>query len=209
MFAKNYSGGSWSDLTITGRSGAARELRSKVVNGVVYLAVLDYGENQSVSVYKYDNGAWTTIADKMKENTENTIYYYDLELDVDQLGNVYLAYAENNGPSTDYQLRVKKYDAEASSWSTLGDLIVTNQTRDFALAVNKFNEPMLFYQNENKAPVFLPFDTDINNWGAPVVFGSLDASSLNLEVAPNGIPYASYVVNKQLNLHKFDSPDNQ
>lgn len=209
VFSKTFSGGAWSDLTITGRTGAARVVKSKVVNDVVYLAVLDFGNLQSVSVYKYENGAWTTLADKMKENEENTIYSYDLELDVDQDGNVYVAYAENNGPSTDYQIRVKKYDAETASWSTLGDLVVTSQVRDFALAVNKFKVPMLLYQNDNKTPVFLPFDIDVNNWGTPVTFAASDASSLRLEVASNGISYASFLVSNQLSLHKFDSPDNQ
>lgn len=209
VFSKTFSGGAWSDLTITGRTGAARVVKSKVVNDVVYLAALDFGNLQSVSVYKYENGAWTTLADKMKENEENTIYSYDLELDVDQDGNVYLAYAENNGPSTDYQIRVKKYDAEAATWSTLGDLVVTSQVRDFALAVNKFKVPMLLYQNDTKTPVFLPFDNDVNNWGTPVTFAASDASSLKLEVAPNGISYASFLVSNQLSLHKFDSPDNQ
>lgn len=209
VFSKTFSDGTWSDLTITGRAGAARVVKSKVVNDVVYLAALDFGNLQSVSVYKYENGAWTTLADKMKENEENTIYSYDLEMDIDQDGNVYVAYAENNGPSTDYQLRVKKYDAAASTWSTLGDLVVTSQVRDFALAVNKFNVPMLFYQNDTKTPVFLPFDNDVNNWGTPVTFASPEASSLKLEVAPNGISYASFLVGNQLSLHKFDSPDNQ
>ncbi|MBA6152387.1 hypothetical protein H3Z82_06580 [Gelidibacter gilvus] len=209
VFSKTFSGGAWSDLTITGRSGAARVVKSKVMNDVVYVAALDFGNLQSVSVYKYENGAWTTLADKMKENEENTIYSYDLELDVDEDGNVYLAYAENNGPSTDYQLRVKKYDAEASTWSTIGDLVATSQVRDFALAVNKFNVPMLLFQDDTKTPTFLPFDNDVNNWGTQVSFAASDASSLKLEVAPNGISYASFLVSNQLSLHKFDSPDNQ
>ena len=208
VFSKTFSGSTWSDLVITGRSGIARVLKSVVVNDVVYLAVLDYGEGQAVSVYKYANGVWTTLADKMKENDENTVYYYNISVDVDQQGNVYLAYAENNGPDTDYQLRVKKYDATASTWSTLGDLIVTSNTRDFDLAVDKYNSAMLFYQNDTKTPVFLPFDNDVNNWGTPVVFSDSDASNLKIEVAPNGVSYASYLANDVLSLHIYDSPDN-
>lgn len=209
VFSKVYSGAGWSDLTITGRSGYARALKSKVVNDEVYLAVLDYGEGQAVSVYKYDGTTWTVLADKMKESEDNTVYYYNIAMDVDEQGNVYLAYAENNGEDTDYQLRVKKYDAQNASWSTLGDLIQTTNTRDFDVAVSKYGEAMLFYQNDTKTPVFLSFDTDINNWSTPVVFADADASSLRLEVAPNGIAYAAYLANDQLSLHKFDSPDNQ
>lgn len=208
VFARSYTAGAWSDFTITGRTGLARALKTKVVGDVVYLAVLDYGEGQAISVYKYESGAWTTLADKMKESEENTIYYYNVSIDVDQNNNVYLAYAEDNGDNTDYQLRVKKYDTSTSAWNTLGDLIVTSNTRDFDLAVNKYNTPMLFYQNDNKTPVFLPFDSDTNNWGAPVVFADADASDLKIEVAPNGLSYASYIANDVINLYKFDSPEN-
>lgn len=208
VLGKAYSEGVWSDLTIPGRSGFARIVKTKVVNDIVYLAVLDYGEGQSISVYKYENDTWSTLADKMKESEENIVYYYNVEIDVDLEGNVYVAYAEDNGPDTEYQLRVKMYKDETSSWSTLGDLIVTINTRDFAMAVDKYNTPMLFYQNDTKNPVFLPFDTDVNNWGAPVVFSDADSSSLRLEVAPSGISYASYLVNEQINLYKYDSPDN-
>src|SRR5690606_2886852 len=59
--------GTWNDLPITGRAGYTRELRSKEVNGDIYLGVLDYGEGQSVSVYKYSNGIWIALADHMKK----------------------------------------------------------------------------------------------------------------------------------------------
>src|SRR5690606_5437200 len=86
--------GTWNDLPITGRTGNARVLRTKEVNGDIYLGVLDYGGGQSVSVYKYSNGTWTTLADKMKESEETAIYFYDFSMDVDREGNVYVAYVE-------------------------------------------------------------------------------------------------------------------
>ncbi|QVY66868.1 hypothetical protein [Polaribacter sp. Q13] len=208
VFSKSYTNGTWSDFSITGRSGAALVIKSKTVNDVVYLAVLNFGDLQSVSVYKYENGAWTTLADAMKESLENTISYRNLALDVDQNGNVFLAYAEDNGNDTDYQLRVKKYDAAGAIWSTQGDLIVTSNIRDFDIAVDKYGTPMFFYQNDLEAPVFLPFDNDINNWGTPVVFADTEASDLKIEVAPTGVSYASYLANDVLNLYKFDSPEN-
>src|SRR5690606_7773659 len=39
----------WTDPPITGRDGMTRVLRSKEVNGDIYLGVLDYGEGQAVS----------------------------------------------------------------------------------------------------------------------------------------------------------------
>ncbi|MDX1364914.1 MAG: hypothetical protein R3243_11930 [Arenibacter latericius] len=209
VFLKTSSDGSWADLPIAGRTGAARIITSKSLNNEIYLAVLDFGDNQYVSVYKYANGSWEVLADKMRDDVENTIYYYNLAMDVDQKGNVYLAYAENSGAGTDFQLKVKKYTKEDSSWSTLGDIIVTTELRDFDIAVDNYGSAMVFYKNETKTPVFTAFDNDVNNWGTPITFESVEADDLNIVVAPNGVSYAAYLVGDQLHLHKFASPDNQ
>jgi hypothetical protein len=208
LLVKTFSNGSWTDLPIPGRTGAAIVVTAKAVGNDVYLAVMNFGDLQSVSVYKYSNGSWSTIADQMKESPENTISYRHLAMDVDQNGNVYLAYAENTGEGTDVQLKVKAFSAENGTWSTLGDLIPTPEVRDFDVAVDNYGTAMLFYKNETETPVFLPFDNEVNNWGAPVVFETAEADELNLEIAPNGVAYAAYVVADQLYLHKFDSPDN-
>lgn len=203
--------GSWAELPITGRTGMTRVLRSKQVNGDIYLGVLDYGAGQSVSVYKYSNGTWTTLADHMKESEENTVYYYGFSMDVDQDGNVLLAYAENNGAGTNYQLRVKKFDAEAQSWSTVGttfDSSDSTNLRTFAVAVDAFGNPILLYTNDSGQPTVVHFDADTNNWGNTETLEAVDADDLMLQTAPNGVIYAAYLVDEDLYVHKFDSPDN-
>src|SRR5690606_6303790 len=98
VFASTNDGGAWQNLPITGRTGIARAIQADNINGATYLAVLDYGEQQHVSAYKYEGGQWTVLADHMKEAPENTIYYYDIAITADSEGNVYMAYAENAGP---------------------------------------------------------------------------------------------------------------
>jgi len=203
--------GTWTDLPITGRAGMTRVLRSKEVNGDIYLGVLDYGEGQAVSVYKYSNGTWTTLADHMKEAPENTIYYYGFSMDVDADGNVFLAYAENNGEGTDYQLKVKKYSVEDQSWSTLGTPINSTDSinlRTFSIAADVYGNPILLYTNDLHQPTVAHFDADTNNWGTTSVLEAVDADDLVIEVAPNGVAYASFLVDDELYVYKYDSPDN-
>ncbi|MCM4166763.1 hypothetical protein KCTC52924_01614 [Arenibacter antarcticus] len=209
VFLKTSTSGSWSDLPITGRSGATRIITSKSVNNEVYLAVMDFGDNQFISVYKYANGTWEVLADKMRDGEDHTVYFHNLVMDVDQNGNVYLAYVENTGTATDFQLKVKKYSKESSTWSTFGDMIVTTELRDFDIAVDNYGTAMLFYKNETSTPVFVAYDNDVNNWGAAVTFENVEADELNIVVAPDGIAYAAYLVGDQLYLHKYASPDNQ
>ena len=208
VFAKVFDGASWTDLPITGRTGAARTIKTTEVNGVVYLSVLDFGEGQGVSVYKYDENGWTTLADKMKESEETTIYYYDVSMAVDSQNNVYVAYAENNGEGTEYQLKVKKYSSEDQNWTLLGSNIATTEVRTFDLAVDAFDNPMLLYKNETENPVVIGFDDETFNWGGTTVLSNQEADDLQLQVAPNGVGYASYTVDNQLYVHKYDSPDN-
>lgn len=204
--------GSWADLPITGRTGMTRVLRSKEVNGDIYLGIMDYGEGQAVSVYKYSNGTWTTLADKMKENPENTIYYYGFSMDVDSEGNVFVAYAENNGAGTDYQLKVKKYSVEDDSWSSVGSTPYTSSDsinlRTFSIAADINGNPILLYTNDLHQPTVAHFDDETNNWGTTSVLESVDADDLMIEVGVNGVAYAAYLVDGALYVHKFDSPDN-
>lgn len=200
--------GSWVDVTITGRTGDSRVIQAKQVNGDIYLAVLDFGNSQSVSVYKYSDGSWEVLADGMKESPDNVIYYYDLGMDVDHEGNVYLAYAENAGSGTDYELRVKKYSDKDDSWSTVGSTIATSNTRVFDVAVDAYGVPMLFYQDDSKNPTVVRLDEETNNWAAADNLANGEADELHIEAASNGVVYASFTVNNQLRVFKYDSPDN-
>lgn len=209
VFSKKFDGSGWSDLPISGRDGAARVIKSKAINGAVYLAVLDFGNLQSISVYKYKDGNWTTLADKMKASEDNAIYYYNVSIDVDSEENVFVAYAENDGSGTDYQLKVKKYTADDNSWSTVGNMIATSELRSFDIAVDAYQSPVFFYKNDGENPVVLKFDNDTNNWGAAIELDNAEADDLKIEFAPNGVGYASYLVGNQVYVQKYASPDNE
>src|SRR5690606_20587126 len=132
-------------------------------------------------------------------------------MDVDADGNVFLAYAENNGEGTDYQLKVKKYSVEDQSWSTIGTPINSTDSinlRTFSIAADVYGNPILLYTNDLHQPTVAHFDADTNNWGTTSVLEAVDADDLVIEVAPNGVAYASFLVDDELYVYKYDSPDN-
>ena len=207
---KAFDGNAWNTIAISGVNSPSVDLDAVYENGALYVATIDRTTLQSVSVFKYENGNWTTLADQMKEAPENAIRTYRIAMDVDTEGNVYLAYAEDDAAAgTDYQVKVKKYNAENSSWSILGDLIPDASYRSFDIAVDAYDNPMLLYRNASDNPTTLAFDDEVNNWASPVVLSNNEADDVELEYAANGIGYAAYTVDNQLYLHKYDSPDNQ
>jgi len=207
---KSFDGTSWNEIGITGANNDAVELDAIFANGTIYLASLNFGDLQSVSVFKYENGNWTTLADQMKEAPENIVRYNWISMDVDTKGNVYLAYAETDAAAgTDYQVKVKKYTAASNSWSILGDVLPDASYRSFDIAVDAYDNPMILYRNASDNPTTLAFDDEVNNWASPVVLSNNEAGDLELKYAANGIGYAAYTVGNQLYLHKYDSPDNQ
>lgn len=208
IFGKTFSSGSWSDLNITGRSGMSRFVRSQEVGGDVYVSILDYGNGQAFSAYKYSDGSWETLAEKMKEAEENTVYYYDIAMSVDKNGNVYMAYVEKT-PESDYQIRVKKYSEESSSWSTVGDLINTTNYRTLDITVDGYGDPVLLFTNDSYHPTIATFDSEVNNWAGEEVLESVEATDMNIETAPNGVVYASYVVDDLVHLNRYASPDQE
>ncbi|WP_417887523.1 hypothetical protein [Zunongwangia sp.] len=207
---KAFDGNAWNTIAISGVNSPSVDLDAVYENGALYVATIDRTTLQSVSVFKYENGNWTTLADQMKEAPENAIRTYRIAMDVDTEGNVYLAYAEDDAAAgTDYQVKVKKYTAASNSWSILGDLIPDASYRSFDIAIDAYDNPMLLYRNASDNPTTLAFDDEVNNWASPVVLSNNEADDVELEYAANGIGYAAYTVGNQLYLHKYDSPDNQ
>lgn len=198
--------GSWISSPITGRSGYSRDIAVKTVNGILYVAALNYGDMQSVSVYKYDGTSWTTIAEKMKESADNVVYYYNVSLDVDAKGNVYVAYAEDNSGDRNYKLRVKKYSKESETWSTLGDVIESQNCRKFDVAVSPLGVPVLAFTDDQKYPIAVAFDAEVNNWGTPVALEAAECGDVKMVMSSEGVGYACFTVNEVVKVMKYDTP---
>lgn len=197
----------WQSSAIPNRPETqARILATKNINGALYLAVLNFGDGQSFSVYKYANSEWSTIAEQMKDDESDIMYYYPFDIDVDNKGNVYIAYAEDKGADKNYTIRLRKYDATAQTWSRIGDEIVA-YTRVSDLNVTPLGKVMLIYKTPQKYPAYRLFDNETNNWSSEELFESAECSTILSGMTNTGVGYVYYKVGDDVKILKYDTPE--
>lgn len=212
-----YNGTSWSaNNTITGRDAAAfGSLQvAKNVGDALYLGVFNYGGTQTYSVYKFKNNVWEVIADKMLEPGATNSNLRDFDMDVDVNGNIYIAISDDAQVNGTYNLRIKKYDATAKTWSQVGSVfpLNINTTRYFSLAVSPTGLPYVLYRNEQTQAEVAAFDTETRDWVTPKVLESVKmngTTDVALDFSPDGVGYAAFVNEAgRIVLHKLDVPAN-
>jgi hypothetical protein len=185
---------------------------AKLVKGALYLGMFNVGLTpQTFSVYKFENGAWSVIADKKIQENATNLNLYDFDMDVDLKGNIYVATADDADVNTKYRPRVSKYDALTKTWSNLGASIVVDfaVSRKFDLAVSPNGTAYLLYRNDSKFPTIVSFDNDTKNWSDPIVLDTFESTDLWLDFASTGIGYAVYTnSNTKIIAQKFDVPVN-
>lgn len=206
-----FDGTNWkTNQTMPGRSSdqvAYLEV-SKFKNGSVYLGILNAISPNSLSLYKFTNGTWTTLLDKWKDPASTAMNLRDLDLDVDAQGNVYLAFVDNSSDGSTLKQRVIVYSADKGTVSSLGNPIIgaSGNLFNFDFAVSPIGTPYFFYRNLNRYPVISYFDEEAQEWTEPYAFASVDADYLSLDFTPDGYAFASYIVNRKLVAFKFAEP---
>ncbi|MDP4278375.1 MAG: hypothetical protein Q8914_12190 [Bacteroidota bacterium] len=209
-----YNGSAWTTSnTITGRTADMLTYLpvAKLVNGALYVGTFNQVAPSSFSVYKYQNGTWTTIADKMVEAGATNSNLRDFDMDVDKNGNIFIAIADNASDAAVYKPRVKKYTAATQTWSNVGDIINVSleDIRHFDLAVSPYGIPYLMYRNANQYPVIISLDTDTQQWTSEVVLEQVEADDLWLDFAPNGEAFATFSkTGGSLTTYKYAAPAN-
>jgi hypothetical protein len=203
-----FDGSAWTtNTTVTGRTAAQYGYLpvSKLVNGVLYLGVLNVAASTpyTFSVYSYADGAWTTIADNIIHDGATSCNLRDFDMDVDLDGNIFIAVADD-ATGTAYKPRVMKYTAETKVWSDVGDVIDVDidVTRQFSLAVSPYGVPFLLYRNASQYPTVISLDTDTQQWTDPQVLESAEVSELWIDFAPNGEAFASCITSNS-RVHSF------
>lgn len=197
MNVSTYSGGSWStNNTITGRTSDMISYLpvAKLVNDALYVGIYNANTPSTFSVYKYQNGAWSIIADKMLEPGAVTSNLRDFDMDVDKDGNIFIAVADDATTAGVYNPRVKKYTAATQTWSNIGSVINVDlsATRQFDLAVSPYGIPFLMYRNASQYPTIISLDTETQQWTAETVLQQVAATDVWMDFAPNGEAFASY-----------------
>lgn len=214
LIITEYSTGSWiTNQKIDGRpapGGSPMGTNSyypsvKVANGSIYLYVLNAGGTQSFSIYKYSNGSWSTIAEQYLSPGATNSYITRADLEVDKNDNVYVKIVDNSTGS--YRMKVLKYSADSGEWSTVGDLIATNEYKKSAdLAISPLGTLYLAYHNDSKQPVMIYLDKETKNWSRPIVIDEGESSDLAFEFTNDGTGYASYISgDKSIVALKYDT----
>lgn len=211
----HFNGSVWNaDNRITGREDGlvGGIMKAKTVGNAVYLAIYNATSPSTYSVYKFQNGVWTTIVDQALEEGATALYVRDFDMDVDQDGNIYIAAGDNASGS--YKPRVKKHNASTQTWSQVGSVIEVDQSvvnsRYYNVAVAPNGVVHIFYRNEQGFPTIQTFDSETQDWKSPVVFENAitKGAFISLDFATDGTGYASYISEADnIVLYKYDIPN--
>lgn len=204
-----FENNSWTtNLTMPGRPSALYAYLPIAIQkkDTVYLGVMNPVAPYTVSIYKYFNNTWNTLADLWVASGTTGINIRDMAMDVDKEGNVYLAFADN--ATGVYAHRVIKYDAKSKTAATLGDIIpaASGNLFNFDLAVSPTGTPYFFYRNGSNFPTIISFDRETQTWTTPQVFESEVAEELNIDFTSKGEAYLSYLKNRKIILFKYSTP---
>jgi len=208
----DFDGSSWTANTpMPGRPSGdyAYHPTAVNVNGVIYLGV--YNANSGTfSVYKNENGTWSTIADSYLDEGATTGNLRDFDMDVDRDGNVYVSIADDESGADIYRPKLLKYDVATETWSKMGTPIAVDfsSTREFSLAVSPSGTPFLMYRDDSMFPVVASFDEDAQDWTTPTQLDAVESENLYMDFAPNGVAYAAYTSSNTGStvLYKYDIP---
>jgi hypothetical protein len=171
-------------------------------NGAAYLGVLNSGSGNTISIYKYANNSWTTLVDLWRDPNATAIHTDEFDIDVDNDGNVYIAFADNSNAATQKN-RVIRYTAATQAITPVGGYIAGSSGFDLDLALSPDGVPYLFYRNANNYPAIVSFDAGTQDWSVPHIFEPAEASSMSLDFAPNGEAWASYLKSRKLSVFKY------
>ncbi|WEK33829.1 MAG: hypothetical protein P0Y53_15155 [Candidatus Pseudobacter hemicellulosilyticus] len=205
-----FENGSWTtNTTIPGRSSAIYGYLpvARKKNGAIYLGVFNASSPNSVSLYKYANNTWTVLADQWRDANATAMNIRDFDIEVDDEGNVYAAFADNSSTSL-YKYRVIKYTEATQSVAPLGTYIAgaSGNLFSFDLALSPNGVPYLFYRNSSNYPSIVSFDNDSQDWSQPHTFEAEVGDELTMDFAPNGEAYLAYLKNRKLFVYKYSAP---
>lgn len=168
-------------------------------SGEVYLAAMERSAPYAIHVFQYGAEGWTELGTYPTEGT-NAIYVGTYKLSTDQAGHLYTLTCDNATGSD--CIRIRQFDAETQSWTTLGDAPTPISTTDrhqlAAHAVRPDGVHVITYQdiNDGSLPKVITYDANTLSWSEPVTLSSVpvnNSGSISIDFAGNGIGYVCYV----------------
>jgi len=185
-----------------GPSGNMEIYKSTVcssASGEVYVAAMERSKPYAIHVYQYGAEGWSELGSYPQEET-NAIYVGTFKLSTDAAGHLYSLTCDN--ATGEDLVRIRQYDAETQSWSTLGGaptpIHATSRYQLAAHAVRPDGVHVIAYQDlsDSSLPKVIEFDSVAQTWSEPLLLSEVAANnsgSMSLEFAGNGMGYVSYL----------------
>ena len=171
--------------------------------------------NYGYNIFKYENGQWTSLLTNFLEAgaTQTSIAAGSFGTTIAPDGTIY-AWTGDDAPNTDnvYQVRLKKYDATANTWQTVGGNTLpighdggfeSHISLDVAIAPD--GTPFVAYNNfkDQKKLYVMYLDPETRQWTTPVQLAE-GASDVNIGFASTGEGYITYTDEaNQIHLFKY------
>ena len=171
------------------------------------------GVNYGHNIFKYENGQWESLATNFLESgaTQTSIAIGSFGTVVANDGTIY-AWTGDDAPNTDkvYQVRLKRYDATAKEWKTVGGNTLpigheagfeSHISLDVAIAPD--GTPFVAYNNfkDNKKLYVMFLDPDTKQWTTPTKLAE-GASDVNIDFSSTGEGYITYT-DEENHIHVF------
>jgi YD repeat-containing protein len=188
LSAKRYTSGAWGTTATVVSSGATLAPKASI-NGS--FAAIIWGEGsaagRSAYVSRWNGSAWTT-----KTTVDNqTQPVGELQIAVDNQGNVVLAWSQNEGGATDPCVWTNRYRASNNSWSGAGTRdILYGAAGSPQIAVDGNGDAFMVFGQEGKTFV-VRYERATDTWGGADVLedrgGDVLQTSLSMDAAGNAV----------------------
>ncbi len=206
----NYSvwdGSAWTSSPLPGRDAAwyAYTPRAISVGEDVYmiyanqLSSMDATLTNGVSLYKYSNGAWSTLVDNFLPEGNSTVGLYYQTVKADNNGDIYLLLGDDSSGSWLIQMFKLNGNTLEKVYPAIQNTL--NSDGAFDLVFDNNNMPIVAYRNaadpENVQVVTLDPDTETWNEATTISDETTEGNwPIYLKRADNGNLYLSYVTMK-------------
>lgn len=200
-----YNNGWNKNQSISGRpSQRAYSVIARNVENAMYVSVHNPAETatntpHSISIYKFENNAWSTIIEAyVKPNEAGDSYVpidlIDHDLAVDKKGNIYLGIAYNRIP------QVIKFDPATKIFNLVATVLPTHTaTRpNFCrVAVSPIGTLHAAYKDADNHLFATSLDNTTKDWKTAVQLSTEAVDGFEFKFAENGTAYLAYNVNAE------------
>jgi hypothetical protein len=175
------------------------------------------GVKMGHNIFKYENGKWETLLSNYNEPnaTQTSISPGSLGTTVAADGTIYAWAGDDAALNGTFDVRLKKYDPTAKAWNTVGGNALPlgyeggiESHLSLDVAVDKEGTPYVAFNNardDNKLYVMY-LDPKTKQWSALQQLAD-KATEVNIEFAPNGVGFISYLSGNDGLIHLLQLAD--